>query len=305
MPKPPVPIPAASSPIRRLADGTLEVLAPAKVNLDLYVGPVDKTGYHPLDSIVSKIIFYDRLVLTPTGSGACTFRAGGLECGPEEENLALRAATALHEAAGVSAGVDIQLEKTIPHGMGLGGGSSDAGAVLMGLNMLWGLDWPLDALVEIALELGSDVPLFLAGPASRMRGRGELLEPISISPFGLVLILPQLHCSTGAVYHAYDDSPAGEIEIRLSSAVRPGMDAPAIWRDQLRNDLAAPARRVEPALAALWDELASCVDVPVHLTGSGSGLFIVCDALAETMEIWRHLPESARAMSIVTGPNPW
>ncbi len=301
----PQPIQAVDAPLTQCADGTIEVVAPAKINLDLYVGPLDETGYHPLDSIVSKIAFYDRLILSPSDPGRYTLHADGLECGPGEENLALRAATHLARAADIPNGVDIQLEKAIPPGMGLGGGSSDAAAVLRGLNVLWDLNWPVEMLAEVGPELGSDVPLFLAGPASRMTGRGEHLEPVEIAPFTLVLILPELHCSTGAVYRAYDESPAGTIAERMARIARPGIAAPSTWRASLGNDLAGPARRVEPALAGLWDELAASSDRPIHLTGSGSGLFIVCDTPDEAREAWQQLPLRVQAISLITQPNPW
>jgi 4-diphosphocytidyl-2-C-methyl-D-erythritol kinase len=305
MQRTPEPILAVDAPLNKCADGAIEVFAPAKINLDLYVGPLDETGYHPLDSIVTKIAFYDRLVLVPAKPGSFTLRVDGLNCGPATENLALRAARRLAEEANVTAGVDIGLSKTIPPGMGLGGGSSDAAAVLIGLNELWELNWPTEQLAEIALTLGSDVQLFLAGPASRMTGRGEYLEAVILAPFTVVLVLPDLHCSTGAVYRAYDEAPAPPLAGRAVGATRPGRGMPSTWRESIRNDLAAPARCVEPALAAIWDEIADGVDLPVHLTGSGSGLFVVCESLDEARAVWRQLPTGAQAISLITGPNPW
>ncbi len=273
------------------------VRAPAKINLNLLVGPKRADGFHPLDSLVAPISLHDRIELTARDDGRVVFRCEGIDCGPDESNLALRAAGLLadHPRAG---GVDIVLWKRIEPGKGLGGGSSDAAAVLRELDALWSLDVPGQRLVELAAELGSDVPLFLAEGPVRMTGRGERIEPIAVHPGVVVLLLPEAFCATGAVYAAFDEdvlpsaaptcawhAAGGQLDLaRLRD------EPPSSWRGELVNHLGPAARRVSRALAEAWDQLAGALDVPVHLTGSGSGLFVLCDDAAEGRSIVDRLP---------------
>ena len=126
-----------------LADGGLRVAAPAKINLDLLVGPRRPDGYHDIDSLVAKITLYDELAARLREDGPVGLHCEGLDCGPIEENLALRAARLLAERAGRRVGgAEIRLAKAIPPGRGLGGGSSDAAAALVALDELWRLGLP-------------------------------------------------------------------------------------------------------------------------------------------------------------------
>ncbi|MFP4141698.1 MAG: 4-(cytidine 5'-diphospho)-2-C-methyl-D-erythritol kinase [Phycisphaerae bacterium] len=276
------------------ADG-LVVHAPAKINLDLLVGPLRADGYHPLDSIVAQVSLYDTLTLRSREDGEVTFTSTGIECGPDGDNLALRAARRIAKGRDVP-GVDILLDKVIPPGGGLGGGSSDAAAVLVGCDRLWELGLGEDELMAMAAELGSDVPLFLGPPTSRMSGRGELVVSADVFPAKVLLILPPAHCATGAVYAAYDADEPGEITARPVDQryCRP----PSRWRDGLANDLASAARGVSGTLAAWWDHLAAVLPVRVQLTGSGSGLFCLCDDEAELAACWDALDREQRSRAV-------
>lgn len=288
--------------IRRKADGALVAAAPAKINLDLLVGPAGDDGYHPLDSMVARISLHDTLELRPRSDGLVTLDCTGCDCGPAEDNLVMRAATLLAGGRDTP-GADIALHKAIPAGVGLGGGSSDAAAALAALAELWRLDLSDADLHGLACRLGSDVPLFLAPTCSRMTGRGEVLQPMAIHPFFVALILPSFSCSTADVYRAYDESPSPigeELDAGLLAA-----QPPSAWRDKLVNDLAAPARQTYPQLAELWDRLAACADVPIHLTGSGSGLFALFDTLAEAQAFRSALPADLWAMCVLAASNPW
>ncbi|MFP4052528.1 MAG: 4-(cytidine 5'-diphospho)-2-C-methyl-D-erythritol kinase [Phycisphaerae bacterium] len=252
----------------------LVVRAPAKINLNLLVGSRRDDGYHPLDSIVAQVSLYDTLSLRLTDDGEVKLDCEGPDCGPADQNLALRAAELLAERCGAPGGVRIRLQKQIPPGAGLGGGSSDAAAVLKGLRRLWKLDISDEQLVELAAELGSDVPLFLGPPVCRMRGRGEIIEPLEAAAAWVLLILPGIHCSTRAVYEAFDHEPeimAGQTE--FADLLQP----PSRWREDLQNQLGPAARRVSPTLANLWDALRTSLPVTPMLTGSGSALFCLCD----------------------------
>ena len=282
--------------------GGLVAYAPAKINLNLLVGPRRADGYHPIDSLVAKVTLYDRLELRSRTDGRVVFSCSGADCGPDERNLALRAWRAVAEACGDGRGVRIDLRKGIPPGAGLGGGSSDAAAVLWAANRLLGEPLTAGALLALAASLGSDVPLFLGTPASRIAGRGERIAPIRVSPFLAVLILPEFDCSTAAVYRVFDEAPT-RLRRQLKPSVLPG--SPSAWRGLLRNDLAAAARKVSEPLAALWDSLSAAVHLPVFLTGSGSGLFILCDGPAEASAVLAELPRNLPCRRIVVRANPW
>ncbi len=300
-----------------LAEGELIAWAPAKLNLNLLVGPRSADGYHPIDSITAKISLYDQIDFTNTSNIAnisCnSLREPGLLelhcpeaiCGPSERNLALRAAKLLADRTG-GGGATITLHKHIPVAGGLGGGSSDAAAVLLGLNELWRCGLTGEKLAALGSELGADVPLFLAGPASRMTGRGEKLSPVEVHPFVAILLVPQFGCSTAEVYFEFDTEydhaprPIGpQLEPQLLS------QPPSRWRERLSNDLAAPAQRVAPELADLMARLASAVSVPVHLTGSGSTLFCLCDDRAEADAVLADIPAGLRSACRMVESNPW
>lgn len=279
----------------------LRVYAPAKINLNLLVGARRSDGYHPVDSCIAKITLYDQIDLQPRDDGNITLTCEGFPCGSAEKNLAHRAAV-LMAADRETPGVDMRLVKQIPPGGGLGGGSSDAASVLAGLNELWKLKLTKVALHEIAAELGSDVPLFLGNTASRVTGRGERLEPIDVFSFWAVLILPGLHCPTPEVYRAFDAEPTPRFaQLDTSLLAQP----PSKWRDQLENHLANPACRVCPALGKLHRRLSNILPLPVHLSGSGSSLFVLCDEKAEAEQIMDAMPAEVKSGCRVVRKNPW
>ncbi|MBN1554047.1 MAG: 4-(cytidine 5'-diphospho)-2-C-methyl-D-erythritol kinase [Phycisphaerae bacterium] len=275
--------------------------APAKINLNLLVGPLREDGFHPVDSCVAGISLYDPIDLQPRNDGKITLVTEGLSCGPAEENLAYRAALLLAKGRDVP-GVEIRLVKNIPPGGGLGGGSSDAASVLRGLNELWDLNLSNERLCAMGASLGSDVPFFLGSPAGRMTGRGEILEPIDVFPFWAVLILPGLACSTAAVYRAFDDQPAPRDE---PPPVELLTQPPSDWRDRLVNHLMQPAFAVCPPLAKLHERLTRALPAPVHLTGSGSSLFVLCDAAAEARRIFEAVPADLQPLCKIVRRNSW
>ncbi len=191
--------------------------APAKINLFLRVLERRLDGYHGIETMYQSIDLADEVVVERTGAGT-TLAVSGADLGPPEENLAYRAAEAYRRVAGLGGGVRIGLTKRIPAGAGLGGGSSDAAAVLRCLDALLGAV-TAERLVEVAARLGSDVPFFL-GPAARAlgTGRGEMLGPREALPVGhLVLTLPPVHVSTARAYAALAEARAG----RSAPAARP------------------------------------------------------------------------------------
>lgn len=283
--------------------GGMRLHAPAKINLDLHVGPPRADGYHPLDSLVAKVTLYDEIHLARRPDGGIRFACEGADCGPDERNLARRAAQRLCERARPGHGADIRLVKRIPPGAGLGGGSSDAAAVLSGLNALWDLGLPEAELSELAAGLGSDVPLFLAGAGVHMTGRGERTRAVELPDFHALLILPPLSCATAEVYRAYDEGPAPARPGR--PACRPPSGPPSGWRDGLHNDLAEPACRMCPELGRIRAELARRLSAPVHVSGSGSGLFVLCDDEAELTRVAAELGGDSPGRVLAVRRNPW
>jgi 4-diphosphocytidyl-2-C-methyl-D-erythritol kinase len=290
-------------PLLRCGPDGVEARAPAKINLTLSVAARREDGFHPLDSIVAKVSLYDRIRMRRISRPGVELCADEALCGPPGENLACLAARAYLAAAGIDAGVAIELDKRIPAGGGLAGGSSDAAAVLRGLESLF--DRPLAAgeRMEIAAGLGSDVPLFLAGPASRMQGRGEVLSPAEVRPFAALLLVPPLSCPTGAVYGRFDElppPPRREFNPALL-ADRP----PSAWREALFNDLAEAACSLRPELASLRDRLRSALAVPVHLSGSGSTLFSLFDDADAALAAVEALPPEEGLQARLVVSNPW
>lgn len=248
-------------------------LAPAKVNLWLRVFGKMADGYHQVETVLQTISFADTLILAARASGiTLTCSNPHLPC--NEHNLAYRAAQLLAEAA-PGQGVHIHLEKRIPWRAGLGGGSSDAAAVLRGLNRLWGLNWPWHQLVPLAQTLGADVPFFLRGGTAIGRGRGDELELLTVRPeLSLILIQPPFGLATPDVYSCWQSikaAPAGSLEDLLSALGN--SDSETLGR-LLYNDLEVPAFQLAPQLAEVKQRL-SQAGLPCLLSGSGACLFAV------------------------------
>ena len=287
--------------MRRLGNGTLQLAAPAKINLNLLVGPRRPDGYHPVDSLVAKVTLHDRLLLTPRDDGRITLRCTGTDCGPDADNLALRAAHLLAEGR-PAPGASIELAKHIPPAAGLGGGSSDAAAVLAGLNELWNLHLPADALALLAANLGSDVPLFLGPPASRITGRGEKIAAVPLHPFWAVLVLSDFPCPTAEVYRAFDQLPYQD-QRQLDPSIL--ANPPSRWRARLSNQLLEAACQVCPPLRATHQRLCEALPVPVALTGSGSAMFALCDNLMEAQKVHAAVPPDLRTACRIVVGNDW
>ena len=282
--------------------GSLVAYAPAKINLNLLVGQKSADGFHTVDSIICKISFYDKITLSPRTDGLIKFSCTGIKCGSDEKNLALRSARLIHSSAGNS-GANIELVKKIPTGMGLGGGSSDAAAVLMGLNRLWRLGLGIDELSRLGASLGSDVPVFLYGVSSRVTGRGEIVSPARVHPFVAILCTPDFPCPTLHVYAEFDRSPVPmgrQIDQVILEAEKPSR-----WRGMLENQLFDAAERVCPQLSLIRRRLAGAVGLPVLMTGSGSGLFILCDDLDQAQDYAERIPQDIAGNCRIVSQNPW
>jgi len=252
---------------------SVEIFAPAKVNLYLHVTGKRADGYHLLDSLVvfagvgDKLSFApaDDLTLTLTGPGARHLTA-------DEDNIVLRAARKLAEALGRPAHARITLEKHLPVAAGIGGGSADAAATLRALLKLWNAKMREDDLKQIGLSLGADLPVCLAGRPTQMSLIGEHLEPaVPLPPAWIVLVNPRIALSTPAVFKARtgDFTPAAP----LTAPPRDADHLAESLRDR-RNDLAPPAIALEPAVPAMLEAIAATKDCLLsRMSGSGATCF--------------------------------
>ena len=260
-----------------------EVAAPAKVNLRLCILAREESGYHQLETVFCAISLADRVGVARGEAGIRLEVEGGVDVGPHERNLAVRAAERFHRETGIAPAVDLHLTKHIPAAAGLGGGSSDAAAVLRALNALHGDPLPRAALLQMAIELGADVPFFLCGsPLALAWGRGERLLP-----------LPPLPPRPVLVAHPGQAMPTAEA-FREVAALRGGDYAPEaalIDPDALRSwgRIAELARNdfepvVVPRIAVLADGLNAMLDTGARialLAGSGSSIFAIFDSADE------------------------
>jgi 4-diphosphocytidyl-2-C-methyl-D-erythritol kinase len=175
-----------------------DVPAPAKLNLFLHVVGKRPDGYHLLQSIFTLIDWADTLHFERRSDGQLLRQDLGASLPPDD--LCLRAARLLQAQSACAYGVDIQIEKRIPAGAGMGGGSSDAASTLLALNRLWGLNWPLCKLLPLGLKLGADVPFFLGGSHAFVEGIGEILHPIELPPLTFAVLKPSQSISTQEIF---------------------------------------------------------------------------------------------------------
>lgn len=246
----------------------LELLAPAKINLFLEIKGKREDGFHELESLMCPISVFDRLELSHRESGGIEFVCSDPSLPTNEDNLVVRAALHFCRACGLEPNLRIVLGKEIPHGAGLGGGSSDAASVLLGLNALFEAELTREALSAMAAEFGSDIPFFIYQSAAVIRGRGELVEKTSFPhTLPLLLIKPPFGVPTPWAYKQWRESR----EV-------PGIDyGPQHFSwGRLINDLERPVFEKYLFLAQLKTWLREQPEVEGALmSGSGSTVFAV------------------------------
>ncbi len=243
----------------------MDVLAYAKLNLSLLVGAIQRDGYHPVDSLIQTIDLADRVTVDPLSTSEVVARNSlGI---PASEDLGAAAARAVLAEAGSSMGVRVSIDKIIPVGAGLGGGSSDAAAVLVATNSLLDTPLPSQDLHRLGASLGADVPLFLTGGLLRATGRGETIHPsASIRSETFVVIAPRVHCNTALVYRRFDEMPSCRSDV-------PSNSLPEL----ARNDLEPAAHDLYPDLIPIAAATRSMVSEAgalfAGMSGSGSSYF--------------------------------
>lgn len=258
--------------------------APAKINLGLHVLRRRTDGYHDVETVLHRIDWADTITVEAAETLSMTCSDPALPT--DEQNLCLQAARRLQERCDVTMGATLHLEKRVPYGAGLGGGSSDAATTIQLLSRLWDVDVHRRILYEVAASIGADVPFFLQGvPAAYATGRGDVLSPLSQNggrydlPHSVLIVVPPVNVSTPNAYAQV--TPNGEGRPNLTDVVR--SDDLVRWRSDLVNDFEEPIAELYPPIDAarkwLWEEGADYVS----LSGSGGAVYGVFtdDARAE------------------------
>jgi 4-diphosphocytidyl-2-C-methyl-D-erythritol kinase len=234
--------------------------APAKLNLFLHVNGQRENGYHDLQTLFQFIDHCDYLDFQINPHGNIQLHSELSKVVPDKDNLILQAAKSLQSYANITLGADIWLEKLLPMGGGLGGGSSDAATTLVALNTLWDLNYPADTLAKIGLSLGADVPVFINGLSAFAEGIGEELTPVQPAEIWYLVIVPDVHVSTQAIFQS-----------------------PALTRDTPKLSLANLMERnwsndCQKLVTAHYPQVANALDwlleyAPSRMTGTGACVF--------------------------------
>jgi 4-diphosphocytidyl-2-C-methyl-D-erythritol kinase len=244
--------------------------APAKLNLFLHVTGRRADGYHDLQTLFQILDWGDELSFEINASGHVG-RCGNIAGVPEQDDICVRAAHLLKSRCGVTQGVQITLNKRIPMGAGLGGGSSDAATVLSVLNRLWSCGLSRRQLAELGLELGADVPVFVNGYSAWAEGRGEKLQAVTLGPRHYVLVFPEVSISTAEIF-AHPSLKRDSEPVEMSpDRLRPG-----------RNDCTPVVLHLYPELRRLVEELSAWGEP--QMSGTGSTFFLSFDTKKNAIE---------------------
>jgi 4-diphosphocytidyl-2-C-methyl-D-erythritol kinase len=291
---------------------SVTAVAPAKINLQLGVGPARPDGYHTLATVYQAIDLYDEVTVTPAASATLDVVGEGVDTSgvpTDSSNLALRAAALLADHAGVDGRVRVSILKRIPVMGGMAGGSTDAAAALVACDALWRLDTPQEELLSLAGQLGSDVPFCLVGQTAAGSGRGEMVVPVEDpGTYWWVLALSDTGLSTPAVFAEFDRRHSGsvvaepEVSRALAEALAAG-NARALG-SALVNDLQAPALSLRPDLAGLLDLGGRPPALGSLLSGSGPTCLFLAENEPDATKIRDVLHEAGTTALVARGPVP-
>ncbi|ACZ91259.1 4-(cytidine 5'-diphospho)-2-C-methyl-D-erythritol kinase [Streptosporangium roseum] len=291
---------------------SVTVRVPAKVNLQLAVGPLRDDGYHDLVNVFHAVSIFDEVTATAETGMSVRVEGESADQVPEDDdNLAIRAALALARHAGRSYGVNLIIRKAIPVAGGMAGGSADAAAALVACNELWGLGLPVEDLMEIAADLGSDVPFALLGGTAVGTGRGERLTPLEVGGrFHWVFALADGGLSTAKVYAECDrmrEATGEEIAWPraadpLLAALRRG-DAKALG-SELANDLQPAAVMLRRSLARTLEAGREQGAVGTLVSGSGPTCAFLAESEAHAGELALSLKAAGVARDVITAYGP-
>ena len=265
---------------------TISCPAPAKLNLFLHVVGRRPDGYHLLQTLFRFIDLHDMLHFTLRNDGAIR-RTSAIEGVAEEQDLCVRAARLLQSETGCALGVDIAVEKHIPMGGGLGGGSSDAATTLIALNRLWSLGLPRTRLMQLGLCLGADVPVFVFGENAFAEGVGEELQTYPLPEAWYVVLFPPVQVPTAQIF-AHPELTRDTVSITMRALLE--------RRQQLRNDLQSVVCRLYPEVAryiAWLDNSGKAM-----MTGSGACVFAEFASRSRAEAVLQQLPHDMRGVVV-------
>ena len=267
----------------------LTLLAPAKLNLFLRIIGRREDGYHLLQTVFQLLDYGDELQFRPRPDNAITLALqstettapGFAELDNIDDNLVLRAARNLQAHSGCRRGADITLIKRLPVGGGLGGGSSDAATTLLGLNQLWNLNYQRTQLVELGLNLGADVPVFVHGHSAWAEGIGEQLTPLELPPRWFLVIAPNCVVSTASVF--------ADPQLTRNS---PAITIRAFREQGAGNDCQPVVEKLFPEVQTARRWLAQ--HAPAQMTGTGGCVFAAFESEAGARAVLKSKPEQWR-----------
>lgn len=250
---------------------SISLPSPAKLNLFLHITGQRADGYHNLQTIFQFLTYGDTLhfslrqdstlTLTPEISGV-----------PHDQNLIIKAARTLQQASSCLLGADIELQKILPMGGGVGGGSSNAATTLLALNTLWEINWPLNKLAELGLTLGADVPIFIYGHSAWAEGVGEVITPLDLPENAYLVLKPDCEVSTREIFsHSSLTRNSSAIKVAASEA------------QGGRNDCESVVTELYPAVRNALSWLRQYGEA--KLTGTGSCVFLPCDTLEQAQAL--------------------
>lgn len=259
--------------------------APAKINLFLHVTGRRADGYHELQTVFRLLDFHDTLRIRVTADGDIT-RISGNPLVAAEDDLVIRAARLLQQHTQCRLGAEISVEKRIPMGGGLGGGSSDAATTLLALNHLWQLGLDRNALQQLGIKLGADVPVFIFGQDAWAEGIGEKLQPVSLEPRHYLVITPDVHISTAEIFGGRELTR--NTNPTTIAAFSREANSGRLYNGMLHNDLELVVFEKYPAVAACSKWLSNFA--PARMSGSGASVFAEFDSLGEVGKVFNMMP---------------
>ena len=280
------------------ADDAIELPAPAKLNLFLHVVGRCPDGYHELQTVFQFLDLADRVHIARRDD--TLLRRTAATCGVSEaDDLVMRAARLLRDESGIEAGADIAVEKRIPLGGGLGGGSSDAASTLVGLNRLWGLGMSADRLAVLGVKLGADVPVFVRARAAWAEGVGEHLTPVDLEQPSYVLLVLPFAVSTADVFQA-SALTRNTPRIRMNDLLRDVSETPES-PVQIEHLLASARNDCEPVVREMHPEVGEAIDwlsqyARARMTGTGATVFAPFGSRARAVEVAGEVPPPWRGV---------
>ncbi|SAK43421.1 4-diphosphocytidyl-2-C-methyl-D-erythritol kinase [Caballeronia fortuita] len=271
-----------------------DCLAPAKLNLFLHITGRRPDGYHSLQTVFQLLDWGDRLHFTRRDDGVIA-RKTDVPGVPEASDLVVRAARLLQRHTGTTFGADIEIDKRLPMGAGLGGGSSDAATTLLALNRLWGVDLSREILQNLGLQLGADVPFFVFGQNAFAEGVGEALQAVDLPKRFFLVVTPDAHVPTAAIFSEKSLTRDTKVVTMMDFLAQQRSDTN--WPDSFgQNDMQA-------VVAGKYAEVAKVLEwfsnlAPARMTGSGASVFAAFASQAEAEMAQAKLPASWK--SVVT-----